>query len=101
MKASKLDELRQGIDQLDHEMITLLARRFQLTEEVGIYKATHKLAAQDAGREREQFEKIKNLAASRDMNEEYAAVIYRCIMDLVIDRHKEIKHEQSAITPVG
>ncbi|CAM4245266.1 chorismate mutase [Paenibacillus endophyticus] len=98
MKASKLDELRQDIDQLDQEMISLLAKRFQLTEEVGIYKATHKLAAQDSGREQQQFDKIRRLAESRKLDGEHASVIYRCIMDLAIARHKEIEqaHKESA-----
>lgn len=91
MKASKLDELRQSIDQLDQEMIGLLAKRFQLTEEVGIYKATHKLAAQDSDREQQQFDKIRRLAESSKLDGEYASVIYRCMMDLAIARHKEIE----------
>lgn len=101
MKASKLDELRQSIDQLDNEIISLLAKRFQLTEEVGTYKATHKLAAQDPGRESKQFDKITNLAADRDLNPDYAAVIYRCMMDLVIARHKEIELSHQKNTPIG
>ena len=97
MEASRLDELRQNIDQVDREMIELLAKRFQLTEEVGIYKAIHKLSAQDPSRESKQFDKITKLANSKELNPEYAAAIYRCLMDVVIARHKEIErtHEQS------
>ncbi|WP_141505006.1 chorismate mutase [Paenibacillus luteus] len=91
MEASKLDGLRQGIDQLDEEIISLLAKRFQLTEEVGIYKAMNQLAAQDSGRESKQFEKIKRIAASKELDPEYAVAIYRCLMDVVISRHKDIE----------
>jgi len=91
MEVSRLDELRQAIDQIDHDIISLLARRFQLTEEVGMYKAANQLAAQDLSREANQFDKIKKLASSHDLNPETAASIYRCLMDVVISRHKEIE----------
>ncbi|WP_419874094.1 chorismate mutase [Candidatus Pristimantibacillus sp. PTI5] len=101
MKASKLEELRQNIDHLDKEIISLLAKRFQLTEEVGIYKAAQKLTAQDPGRESQQFEKIAKQAADTDLNPDYASVIYRCVMDLVIARHKEIELSHQTNTPIG
>ncbi|OMF27157.1 chorismate mutase [Paenibacillus sp. FSL H8-0548] len=92
MEASRLDELRQGIDHLDQQIISLLAKRFQLTEEVGIYKASNKLAAQDSSREAEQFDKIEGLAASCGLNPQYASAIYRRLMDVVITRHIEIEN---------
>ncbi|WP_054024010.1 chorismate mutase [Bacillus sp. FJAT-28004] len=91
MEVHRLDELRQAIDQIDREMISLLAKRFQLTEEVGMYKAVNQLSAQDPSREANQFDKIKTLASSQELNPEYAASIYRCLMDVVISRHKEIE----------
>ncbi|OBZ13113.1 MULTISPECIES: chorismate mutase [Bacillales] len=90
MEASRLDELRVNIDQLDEEIIALLAKRFQLTEEVGIYKAANKLTAQDPSRESKQFAKITKLASRNELNPEHATAIYRCLMDVVILRHKEI-----------
>jgi chorismate mutase len=92
MEASRLDELRQGIDHLDEQIISLLAQRFQLTEEVGIYKASNKLPAQDSSREDKQFDKITRLAAACQLNPNYASAIYRCLMDIVILRHKEIEN---------
>lgn len=101
MEASRLDELRQGIDQLDHKIISLLAERFQLTEEVGIYKAINKLTAQDPGRESKQFDKIAKLADSKELNPEYAAAIYRSLMDVVILRHKEIQQSYEQNSRIG
>jgi chorismate mutase len=94
MEASRLDELRQGIDQIDSEIISLLARRFQLTEEVGLFKAVHHLNAQDNRRESQQFEKITKLSNSHGLNSDYAAVLYRCLMDIVISRHQEIQQSK-------
>ncbi len=58
----KLEEVRDRIDQLDQQIIALLAERFQLTESVGHYKAQHKLEAQDIARETLQFKKIIQLS---------------------------------------
>jgi chorismate mutase len=44
---TKLDELRNDIDEIDQKIIALLAQRFKYTEEVGIYKAKNQLNAQD------------------------------------------------------
>jgi chorismate mutase len=101
MEASRLEELRQHIDQLDSEMISLLARRFQLTEEVGIYKASNKLSAQDPSRESKQFDKITKLAGSKELNPEYAITIYRCLMDVVILRHQEIEQTYEQNNRIG
>ena len=90
MEASRLEELRKGIDSIDTEMVELLAKRFQLTEEVGVYKAANRLAAQDPGREALQFDKIRHLAEFHGLNPEYAASIFRRIMDVAIARHEEL-----------
>ncbi|REE94612.1 chorismate mutase [Paenibacillus taihuensis] len=85
-----LQDLRVKIDAIDKQMITLLAERFQLTEEVGQYKAEHQLPSQDAAREAQQFQKIAELSEQHGLNPEYASEIYRCIMDVVIARHQEL-----------
>ncbi|NIK77204.1 chorismate mutase [Paenibacillus castaneae] len=91
MEASRLNELRIEIDKLDNEILILLAKRFELTEKVGVYKAENKLNAQDKSRELKQFEKIIQLSNKHGMNSDYGTAIYRCIMDLVISRHKELE----------
>lgn len=87
---TKLDELRNGIDEIDQKIIALLAQRFQYTEEVGIYKAENDLVSQDVNRENQQFQKIAKLSAQHGLNPEYASEIYRCIIDIVISRHGEL-----------
>ncbi|RAP76039.1 chorismate mutase [Paenibacillus montanisoli] len=90
----KLDHLRQQIDEIDHELVALLAKRFQITEEVGKYKAAHCLQAQDPGREALQFKKIEELAKLSGLHAGNAAAIFRCIMDQVIARHEELRSER-------
>ncbi|MCY9658821.1 chorismate mutase [Paenibacillus chondroitinus] len=87
---TKLDELRNGIDEVDQKIIELLAQRFQYTEEVGIYKAENHLHSQDVSRENQQFQKIAKLSAQYGLNPDYASEIYRCLIDIVISRHEEL-----------
>ncbi|QHW33071.1 chorismate mutase [Paenibacillus rhizovicinus] len=86
-----LAELRTNIDDIDRQLIALLAKRFACTEEVGIYKEQHGLPAQDASREAQQFQKIAQYAQEHGLNPEYAAAIFRHLMDLVISRHLELQ----------
>ncbi|QHT62952.1 chorismate mutase [Paenibacillus lycopersici] len=86
-----LTELRTNIDDIDRQLVALLARRFNCTEEVGIYKDQHGLPAQDPSREAQQFQKIAQYAQEQGLNPEYAAAIFRHLMDLVISRHRELR----------
>lgn len=90
MEDFNLDELRHNIDQVDRELIKLLAARFELTEKVGLYKAENNLNPQDKSREAQQFNKLTKLAEESGLNPEYALKIFRCIMDIAISRHQEI-----------
>lgn len=87
---TELDKLRNDIDEIDQQIIALLAIRFKYTEEVGIYKAKNQLHAQDTNREYQQFQKIKQLSEQNGLNPEYASEIYRRIIDIVISRHQEL-----------
>jgi chorismate mutase len=87
---TKLDELRNDIDEIDQKIIALLAQRFKYTEEVGIYKAKNHQNAQDTNREYQQFQKIIQLSEQNGLNPEYTSEIYRRIIDIVISRHQEL-----------
>ncbi len=52
-----LPTLRTKLDAIDGQHITLLAKRFELTRQVGEYKAKHNLPAIDLEREAEQFKR--------------------------------------------
>jgi chorismate mutase len=49
-KRDELDELRTQIDLIDRNIITSLAERMELVEEIGRYKAAHNMVALDEGR---------------------------------------------------
>ncbi|WP_071396788.1 chorismate mutase [Bacillus tuaregi] len=90
MEEINLEDLRIQIDKVDRELIKLLAERFELTEQVGVYKAKKNLNPQDKSREAKQFEKLEKLSLENGLNPEYAQKIFRCVMDIAISRHLEI-----------
>jgi len=49
-KRDSLQELRTEIDSIDRDIITSLAERMELVEEIGRYKAAHNMGALDEGR---------------------------------------------------
>ena len=60
-----LAELRASIDNIDAALVHLLAERFRLTKQVGIYKAAHDLPPADPEREKVQLARLRRLAEGR------------------------------------
>ncbi|OUS36183.1 hypothetical protein A9R01_06065 ['Osedax' symbiont bacterium Rs2_46_30_T18] len=85
-----LTGMRDEIDALDRNIISLLGRRFQMTETIGRYKAENALAATDLVREASQFAQLKRLAAEQGINESLIETIYKCIIDEVVSNHKRL-----------
>ena len=59
---SDLDSLRREIDDLDRQILTLVARRMRLVLSVGQYKREHELAVYDPERERQMLETLARSA---------------------------------------
>ena len=62
---SKLEDLRQSIDQLDQELVRLFERRMAVTREVGEYKQANGIPVLDTAREREVLAKKVNLISNQ------------------------------------
>ena len=61
----ELQELRQEIDGIDHEITRLFDTRMAACEEVAAYKRAHALPVFDAGREREKLSDVCRRGAPR------------------------------------
>lgn len=61
MSQSELTELRQQLEAIDAECVTLLGRRLEVARRVGAHKRTHGLAPLDPRREA----RVVNTAAQR------------------------------------
>ena len=62
MTDEQLAKFRSSIDNIDAALVYLLAERFKVTQEVGVYKASVGLPAADLEREQRQVERLRNLA---------------------------------------
>jgi len=87
--ATQLRELRDAIDQIDRELVELLAKRLRLVVSVGEYKRGHSLPIYDAERERDLLARVAHAAPS-PLEPAMAQRIFQCI--ILESRELEQRH---------
>ncbi|MGL6042867.1 MAG: chorismate mutase [Sandaracinobacteroides sp.] len=85
----KLAEYRRSIDNIDAALVFLLAERFKVTQKVGTWKAENGFPPADPGREDEQIERLRRLAADAELDPEFSEKFLRFIIDEVIRHHAQ------------
>lgn len=85
----ELAEIRRSIDNIDAALIHLLAERFKQTRKVGALKAREGLPPADPAREARMIARLRTLAASADLDPEFAEKFLNFLVAEVI-RHHEI-----------
>ena len=88
MSDSQLEQYRSSIDNIDAALILLLAERFKVTKAVGEYKATAGLPAADPAREQEQIARLRDLAASANLDPAFSEAFLRFVIAEVIRHHE-------------
>jgi chorismate mutase len=86
-----LEELRIELDDIDKQLVGLLALRFGLTGQVGVYKRDNGLAPVDVSREEQQFAGITELAKTAGLDPDFAQRFLRLIIDEVVAHHTAIQ----------
>lgn len=81
---------RARIDELDDQLIRLLAERFDITKAVGKYKAETGLPPADPGREAEQVARLRAIAEEVGMDPAFSEKVFRLVVDEVIRHHVRI-----------
>lgn len=89
--ASQLAEFRASIDNLDAALIYLVSERFRLTQKVGEFKRDHALPPADPEREAVQIGRLRELAASSQLDPDFAERLIRFIIEEVIRNHQRIR----------
>jgi chorismate mutase len=89
----ELVDLRVRIDKIDSALISYLAERFRLTEQVGYVKAKSGIFPIDNAREQAQARRMAELAEHEGLNPIFAQKLLKLIIDEVVKRHKEISAE--------
>ena len=95
-----LHEFRARIDELDGQLIRLLAERFEITKAVGAHKADVGLPPADPEREREQVARLRAIAEEVGMDPGFSEKVFRLIVDEVIRHHERISEAAVAEDPL-
>jgi chorismate mutase len=81
---------RGRIDELDAELLRLLAERFDVTKAVGAFKARTGLPPADPAREQQQVARLRRIAEDVGMDPAFSEKVFRLIVDEVIRHHERI-----------
>ena len=85
-----LNELRRQIDELDNQLLDLLAKRLRISREIGLYKKEHDMPILQATRYDEILNKRVEQACNMDMDGEFMKTILAAI-------HEESIRQQMVI----
>ena len=92
-----LEDLRKKIDELDKELVVLLAKRQKYVEKVAVVKNDKSLVV-DKKRMEEVIARVKKLASEEGLSEQIAESLWRKIIELSIDHEfKELDSMQNKI----
>lgn len=80
MKNNKLALLRKKIDQVDNQLVSLLAKRMKIVHQIKEFKRKNKLAITDEKREKEVLEKAKNRAKNLNLSEVFIEQLLKLII---------------------
>jgi len=93
MTDDPLARWRDKIDDIDDQMVALLAKRFKITTDVGRWKAQNEVAPVDPDRERRQVERLHTLASETGLSADFLERFLRIIIDEVVSHHRAIREE--------
>jgi chorismate mutase len=77
---NELAQARQIIDEVDAELVRLLAKRSRAVVGVTRYKEEHGLAVTDAGREERMLARIAKLAEAEGLDPQIARAVLRTVI---------------------
>lgn len=77
-----LEELRKEIEEVDREIVKLVAERLRIARAIGHEKTASGLPVTDLAREKVVLEKVRALARSYRINEDGIESLYREMMRL-------------------
>lgn len=86
---------RDQLDEIDERVIKLLAERFKITQQIGVFKSEHNLPPADPAREARQLKRIAELANAYGLDPFFAQSLLRLIIDEVVKNHKQIQSKHN------
>ncbi|MFN8769964.1 MAG: chorismate mutase [Neisseriaceae bacterium] len=90
MTANIIEQLRYIIDELDQTIIASIAKRHEVSMQIGAYKEQNGLNVYDKNREQQLHQYHKKLSEEYNVNEEFVHAIF----DLIIKQSREIQRNK-------
>ncbi len=87
---TRLDGLREQIDQIDRELFEIFAQRMAVVEEIGMYKKRNNVTVFQKSRWKEISETRKQWAVELGLNEDFMADLYKLVHNAAIRRQETI-----------
>lgn len=81
LKNLKMQELRQQFNEIDQQIIDLIAQRCELSAKIGQYKKAHNKEIVDQSRENEIIQSLVNLAKKKNLNSLFITHLYQIILE--------------------
>lgn len=75
---TKLERLRERIDEIDKKIVNLIEKRLEIVRRIGKIKKERKLDINDSLREREV---LKNVSESTPIDKEFVRNLFKSIID--------------------
>ena len=92
----ELLQLRDSIDSIDEEILSALARRFEITNKVGQLKAKHGLESVDPVREQEKLLRLRQSADQKGLSTRLVHDLFQQLFDEVVKNHRSFLQKQDS-----
>ncbi|PSR12725.1 MAG: 3-deoxy-7-phosphoheptulonate synthase [Bacteroidetes bacterium] len=89
-----IDDLRQQIDELDDELMKLLGRRMQASEQIGEYKKRNNIAILQTTRWNEILDQMMVKASVLGLSENFVNTLLRAIHQESIDHQEKVMNQE-------
>ena len=89
----EISDLRQQIDDIDHQFMELLAQRMRVCRQIGQYKRDHNVTVFQANRYNEILDKRSAQGALCGMNAEFIATIFESIHEESVRQQMDVIHQ--------
>jgi chorismate mutase len=89
-----LSELRRQIDNIDEQLLELLAKRMRISKEIGVYKKEHNMPILQSPRYSEILEKRSNMGATLELNVDFVKEILKEIHEESVRQQMIVMTEQ-------
>jgi chorismate mutase len=89
-----IDDLRQQIDELDDELLKLLGRRMQASEQIGEYKKRNNIAILQTTRWNEILDQMMAKASALGLSENFVNTLLRAIHQESIDHQEKVMNRE-------